>query len=71
MFSIETHFCKIIFWYSAATLQKKNGTESERVTQQHCMGTVSKASFFWVDSSFQCVMLSVDLTLELKVEDIY
>ena len=52
-------------------MQKKNGTESEGVTQQHCMGTVSKASFLWVDSSFQCVMLSVHLTLELKVEDIY
>ena len=29
------------------TLQIRNGTESERVTQQHCMGTVSKASFPW------------------------
>ena len=27
------------------TLQIKNDTESERVTQQDCMGTVSKASF--------------------------
>ena len=29
------------------TLQIRNDIESERVTQQHCMDTVSKASFPW------------------------
>ena len=29
------------------TLQIRNDTESERVTQQHCMDTVSKANFPW------------------------
>ena len=46
-FWIETDFCEIIFSYSPATLQKRNDAKSEQVTQQHCMGTVSKASFLW------------------------